>query len=64
MTTEPVLTYRVNRVCQVLGVSRATTYRLVRDKKLELVKVGKRASGITAESLQRHLAASKHQNEG
>ena len=64
MTTEPVLTYRVNRVCQVLGVSRATTYRLVRDKKLELVKVGKRASGITAESLQRHLAGGKHQNAG
>ena len=64
MTTEPIRTYRINRACELLGVSRATTYRLVRDKKLQLVKVGKRASGITAESLEKHLSAGAHQNGG
>lgn len=62
MTMEPVRTHRFKRVCELLGISRATAYRLVRDKKLVLVKVGKRASSITAESLERHLAAGANQN--
>lgn len=60
--TEPNRTYRINRVCELLGVSRATAYRLVRDKKLQLVKVGKRASGLTADSIEKHLNASLQQN--
>lgn len=54
--------YRINRACELLGVSRATTYRLVRDKKLVLVKVGERASAITAESLEKHIKGQGLQN--
>ncbi|WP_240754260.1 helix-turn-helix transcriptional regulator [Lampropedia aestuarii] len=62
MTTEPVRTYRVNRASELLDVSRATIYRLVRAKKLVLVKVGERASGITADSLERHIASGMTEN--
>lgn len=54
-TSHPALTYRVSAVCEKLGVSRATIYRMVSAGKLKLVKISKRSSGITAESLHRHI---------
>ena len=54
---------RRDHVADLLGVSRTTTYRLVRDKKLELVKVGRRPSAITMESLEKHLGNQLPQNE-
>ena len=62
MNTQAPRIYRINRASDLLGISRATTYRLVRDKKLVLVKVGERASGITAESLENHLKGQQPQN--
>ena len=61
MNTLPAV-YRINRAGALLGVSRATTYRLVKDKKLELVKVGERASAMAAESLENHLKGRPRQN--
>lgn len=49
---------------ELLGVSRVTTYRLVRDKKLVLGKVEERASEITAESLEKHIKGERLQNGG
>lgn len=46
-----VLLYRINVAEAKLGVSRSTIYRLVKDGELELVKIGKRSSGITADSI-------------
>lgn len=43
--------YRINVAEAKLGVSRSTIYRLVKDGQLELVKIGKRSSGITANSI-------------
>lgn len=43
--------YRVADVMQRLGVSKATVYNLARDGRLELVKIGARASGVTGASL-------------
>ena len=51
----PSLIYRINEVVQMLQVSRATVYRLVKAGHLKFVKVGTSASGITAESLAQHL---------
>ena len=51
----PSLIYRINEVVQMLSVSRATVYRLVKAGQLKLVKIGTSASGITAESLEQHL---------
>lgn len=64
MSTTTPQVYRINRASALLGVSRATTYRLVRNKKLVLVKVGERASGITAESLEKHLKGTPPHNGG
>lgn len=52
MNQDKPLVYRINVAMAKLGVSRTTIYRLVNAGQLELVKVGKRASGITAQSLQ------------
>ncbi|AVQ84249.1 helix-turn-helix domain-containing protein [Variovorax sp. PMC12] len=49
--------FQINRVAQMLDVSRSTVYRLVRDKHLTLVKVGKRGSRVTAESVSELLRA-------
>ncbi|WP_254602440.1 helix-turn-helix transcriptional regulator [Burkholderia lata] len=43
--------YRVADVMLRLGVSKAAVYNLARDGRLELVKIGARASGVTGESL-------------
>lgn len=48
--------YRINVAMAQLGVSRTTIYRLVKAGDLDLVKVSVRASGITAESLTRHVS--------
>ncbi len=50
--TAPVKLYRIAEVAQMLGVCRATVYNLVRDGRLMLVKIGRRASGITAASVE------------
>ncbi|WP_244115751.1 helix-turn-helix transcriptional regulator [Burkholderia cepacia] len=44
--------YRIAEVARMLGVCRATVYNLVRDDRLTLVKIGRRASGITAVSVE------------
>lgn len=55
MNDLPIL-YRINTATRKLGVSRATIYRLVKTGDLTLVKISSRASGITEESLNRHIA--------
>jgi excisionase family DNA binding protein len=52
MSNEKPLTYRINVAMAKLGVSRTTIYRMVNDGKLQLIKISKRASGITADSLE------------
>ncbi|WP_353192153.1 helix-turn-helix domain-containing protein [Pandoraea pnomenusa] len=56
--TSPKL-YRVKAAMQQLGVSKATIYRLVADGRLTLVKIGKHASGITAESIEQLVRQSR-----
>jgi predicted DNA-binding transcriptional regulator AlpA len=51
MSNEPLI-YRVSIAMSKLSVSRATIYRLASRGELTLVKIGKRASGITAESIR------------
>jgi excisionase family DNA binding protein len=46
------LIYRINVAQAKLGVSRSTIYRLVNSGALELVKIGTRSSGITADSVR------------
>ncbi|CAB3968176.1 hypothetical protein BCO9919_03150 [Burkholderia cenocepacia] len=43
--------YRVVEASKMLGVCKATVYNLARDGRLELVKIGARASGVTGASL-------------
>ncbi len=50
------MVYRINTATQKLGVSRATIYRLVKAGELTLIKISDRASGITEESMNRHIA--------
>lgn len=64
LTITPQRTYRVNHASKLLDVSRATIHRLVRAKKLVLVKVNERARGITADSLERHIASGMAENDG
>lgn len=42
---------RINVAEATLGVSRATIYRLAKESTLDLIKIGKRSSGITAASI-------------
>lgn len=44
--------YRIPEVMELLGLSQTTIYRMVSDGRLKLVKVGKRASAIPADSLR------------
>ena len=44
-------------------ISRSTVYRFIRDKKLVMVKISERTSGITAESLEKHMSAQALQND-
>lgn len=57
MTAQTALAFQINRVAQMLDVSRSTVYRLVKDKHLTLVKVGKRSSRITASSVNAFVKA-------
>lgn len=56
--TGPLL-YRINVAEAKLGVSRATIYRLAKEGTLELVKIGKRSSGITAASITAMIEKNK-----
>ncbi|MDN7614068.1 helix-turn-helix transcriptional regulator [Burkholderia cepacia] len=50
-TLRPDRLYRVRAVALQLDVCVATVYRLIREGRLELVKIGARASGVTGKSL-------------
>ncbi|MDY7802785.1 helix-turn-helix domain-containing protein [Burkholderia stagnalis] len=58
----PARLYRVAEVMKLLSVSRSTVYRLVRDGKLTLVKIGERSSGITSASLDAFLSRPNNTN--
>jgi excisionase family DNA binding protein len=51
MNHTPPLVYRINVAEAKLGVSRSTIYRLIKSGELKQVKIGKKASGVTAESV-------------
>lgn len=51
---QPIV-YRINAAVKKLGISRATIYRMIKAGDLDLVKISIRASGITSESMHRHL---------
>jgi len=51
MTYTPPLVYRINVAEAKLGVSRSTIYRLIKSGELKQVKIGKKASGVTADSV-------------
>lgn len=53
------LLYRISIAETKLGVSRSTIYRLVNEGELELVKISKRSSGITAASLHALIERNK-----
>ena len=53
------LLYQINVAEAKLGVSRATIYRLAKEGTLELVKIGKRSSGITAASIAAMIEKNK-----
>ncbi len=58
--TEPrPLLYRINVVEAKLGISRSTVYRMVKTGELDLVKISKRSSGITAESVHAMIERNK-----
>lgn len=44
--------YRIAEVQEMLGVSRTTVYRWAQEGRLKLVKYGKRAMGVPADSLR------------
>jgi len=48
-------TYRINIAMAKLGISRSTLYRLVDKGHLKLIKIGARASGITATSFATYI---------
>lgn len=51
--------YKVSSAMKRLDVCRATIYRMAARGELELVKIGQRATRITAESIDRAIAAGK-----
>ena len=56
---DQALLYRIPTAEAKLGVSRSTIYRLVQEGQLELIKIGKRSSGITAASLHALIERNK-----
>lgn len=58
-TMGSALLYRINVAEAKLGVSRSTIYRLVKEGQLELVKIGKRSSGITSVSIHAMIERNK-----
>ena len=55
-TDHPVLAYSIKGACAATSLSRSRIYELLRDKKLESRKIGKRTV-IPASSLHRLLEA-------
>jgi excisionase family DNA binding protein len=53
LTNTPYL--RLNKACELLSISKTTLYRLIDADKLQLVKIGERASAITTDSIVKHL---------
>ena len=53
--------YRISSVMKKLDVCRATVYRMAARSELELVKIGQRATRVTAESIDRAISAGKQQ---
>lgn len=53
------LLYRISVAEAKLGVSRATIYRLAKEGTSELVKIGKRSSGITAAGIAAMIEKNK-----
>lgn len=51
--------YKVSSAMKKLDVCRATIYRMASRGELELVKIGERATRVTAESIERAIAAGK-----
>lgn len=51
--------YRVSSAMKKLDVCRATIYRMASRGELELVKIGARATRVTAESIQRAIDAGR-----
>jgi excisionase family DNA binding protein len=51
--------YKISSVMKKLDVCRATIYRMAARGELELVKIGQRATRITADSIERAIAAGK-----
>jgi excisionase family DNA binding protein len=56
--------YRPARAAAKLGISRGTVYRFVKQGRLELIKLGERSSGITAESLNALLESGRAKEAG
>jgi excisionase family DNA binding protein len=55
MSLQPLL-YRINDFVQVTGLGRSTTYRLIKEGKLRIVKIAGRTL-IPAEEVTRLIAA-------
>jgi excisionase family DNA binding protein len=53
--------YRISSVMKKLDVCRATVYRMAARGELEIVKIGQRATRVTAESIDRAISAGKQQ---
>jgi predicted DNA-binding transcriptional regulator AlpA len=51
--------YKVSSAMKKLDVCRATIYRMAGRGELDLVKIGQRATRVTAESIERAIAAGK-----
>lgn len=51
--------YKVSSAMKRLDVCRATIYRMASRGELELVKIGQRATRVTAESIERAIAAGR-----
>lgn len=46
---------RPKQACVLLSISKPTLYRLINADKLQLVKIGERASAIPSESIENYL---------
>lgn len=51
--------YKVTSAMKRLDVCRATIYRMASRGELDLVKIGQRATRVTAESIERAIAAGR-----
>jgi predicted DNA-binding transcriptional regulator AlpA len=51
--------YKVSTAMEMLDVCRSTIYRMGARGELEIVKIGVRATRVTAQSIERAIAAGK-----